>query len=333
MRFEYRRYKRRFRQPLRTAHGVWTTREGLLLRVEDASGTIGFGECAPLESFGTESLDQAMELLNTFEGNVPQPEALDTLEKKYPCLRSAFDMAFADMEADTQPAPPLPVTALLPDGFLAIEAIEKLLAVGYRHFKWKVGREPVKENAVLLQLLRILPKDADLRVDANAAFDRDITRHWLRYMEGRRIAWFEQPMAADKVTEMSLLSKEFLTPIALDESVARVEDLERICKNRWRGKLIVKPSIMGSRKRFLEIRKRYAPDLVYSTAFETSIGLQYLIDLAASDPQTPPQALGLGGENFFIEDPLCIHEFGAQMAVWGYGVQDFEPLWEHLKTS
>ena len=43
-------YRRAFRQPLRTAHGEWTTREGFLVRVEQ-DGCFGYGEVA-LPSFG-----------------------------------------------------------------------------------------------------------------------------------------------------------------------------------------------------------------------------------------------------------------------------------------
>ena len=43
-------YRRAFRQPLRTAHGEWTTR-GFLVRVEQ-DGCFGYGGVAPLPSFG-----------------------------------------------------------------------------------------------------------------------------------------------------------------------------------------------------------------------------------------------------------------------------------------
>ena len=58
-RFSHRAYRLPLRQPLRTAHGLWAEREGLIVRVEDESGRVGFGEIAPIEWFGTETLAEA----------------------------------------------------------------------------------------------------------------------------------------------------------------------------------------------------------------------------------------------------------------------------------
>ncbi|MCD8481330.1 MAG: hypothetical protein LR015_00825 [Verrucomicrobia bacterium] len=49
-------YTRRFRVPLETAYGIWSERTGVLLRLEDDAGRVGFGEAAPLDQFGGETL-------------------------------------------------------------------------------------------------------------------------------------------------------------------------------------------------------------------------------------------------------------------------------------
>lgn len=335
MRLEFRSYERRFRVPLITAHGRWDKREGLILRLEDDAGNIGYGECAPLTAFGTESLEQASERLRGISSDPDKADVdLDALENTMPCLRSAFDMALRSLQRlDFPTGGRLPAAALLPAGYAAIKELERLLEAGYRHFKWKVGRDPIKENTVFLQLMRLLPEDARLRVDANGAFDRDQARQWLRYMEGRRVECFEQPMSADSLEEMRLLSHEFDTPIALDESVRSVAEMERLCASGWKGYLVVKPAIMGALLPFLHMREKYRPRLIYSTAFETSIGLQYLIELAASDPQNPLPAVGLGGESMFERDGFCLHEFGASVGVWRYRSEDFDAIWERLPQA
>ncbi|MBM3856214.1 MAG: o-succinylbenzoate synthase, partial [Verrucomicrobia bacterium] len=55
IRLQYRRYRLPFHAPVRTAHGVWMQREGLLVRREDERGAVGYGEAAPLPDFGTET--------------------------------------------------------------------------------------------------------------------------------------------------------------------------------------------------------------------------------------------------------------------------------------
>lgn len=328
---EVRPYRRRFRRPITNHYGTWRVREGLLLRLEDGNGHFGFGECAPLPDFGTETLEAALAHLEAMGGHFCADNPTGT---NLPCLRTALDMALSQLHS-AEASPPvqnaLPVTALLPESFDAIDSLKHLLAAGYRHFKLKIGLgEPVKENALYQQLDRLLPNDATLRLDANGAFDRDQARHWLRFLEGRRLDWLEQPMPANAIEEMRLLAHEFSTPIALDESVTRLDDLETICARGWRGPLVIKPALIGSRERFIKIRATYNPRLVYSSAFETSIGLQYLLELAASDLQRPPLPLGLGGENRFGNDGLCLHSFGAQMGIWRYTANDFTALWERL---
>ena len=55
----FRRYRLPFRAPLHTAHGLWTERTGIIVRLSDPEGRSGFGEIAPLTDFGTETLVQA----------------------------------------------------------------------------------------------------------------------------------------------------------------------------------------------------------------------------------------------------------------------------------
>ena len=58
-RLEFRRYCFPFGRTVRTAHGPWAEREGLLVRLEDEAGRSGYGEVAPIPWFGTETLAEA----------------------------------------------------------------------------------------------------------------------------------------------------------------------------------------------------------------------------------------------------------------------------------
>ena len=56
---QFRRYRLPFRTPVRTAHGLWAEREGLIVRLTDAAqgaaDAVGWGEAAPIPWFGTET--------------------------------------------------------------------------------------------------------------------------------------------------------------------------------------------------------------------------------------------------------------------------------------
>ncbi|HOO92413.1 MAG TPA: hypothetical protein PKX94_03020, partial [Opitutales bacterium] len=66
---DFRPYKREFREPTFLGQAEALEREGLIVRLADtASGSVGYGEIAPLESFGTESLEDAQKRLKGFCG-------------------------------------------------------------------------------------------------------------------------------------------------------------------------------------------------------------------------------------------------------------------------
>ena len=58
LRLQFRRYRAPFRVAVRTAHGVWGEREGLIVRLENEAGAVGWGEAAPIPWFGTETVEE-----------------------------------------------------------------------------------------------------------------------------------------------------------------------------------------------------------------------------------------------------------------------------------
>ena len=63
-----RRYRLPLRSAVRTAHGVLTEREGVIVRLEDESGQSGFGEGAPVPGFGGGSVDEIESALRGLGG-------------------------------------------------------------------------------------------------------------------------------------------------------------------------------------------------------------------------------------------------------------------------
>ncbi|MGL5795420.1 MAG: o-succinylbenzoate synthase, partial [Waterburya sp.] len=59
--FKFELYQYRFKQPLRTSHGVWQVREGIIISLIDQNGKTTQGEIAPLPWFGSETIAQAVE--------------------------------------------------------------------------------------------------------------------------------------------------------------------------------------------------------------------------------------------------------------------------------
>lgn len=285
------RYRLPFRQPIRTAHGLWSEREGVLISVTDSEGRTRYGEAAPVPWFGTGSADGVETILRTL-GEWVERDVLDTLPASEPTLHFALRMAL-------MPPPPavnshLPVAALLPAGKAALQVLDQRLESGFRVFKWKVGvGDPADERSLLDDLFSRLPAGARLRLDANGAWDRREAERWLGRVAGLPVEFIEQPVPADQSDLLLGLAGDYPTTLALDESVAGAADVERWLDMGWRGVLVVKPTLLADPVATLERLSKANADIVFSSALETCVAGQAALRFAFAWPGKP-RALGFG---------------------------------------
>ena len=90
--FQFRRYRLPFRTPVRTAHGPWGERVGLLVRLTDATGRVGYGEAAPIPWFGTETVDEVEAACRELGEKVDEAR-LAAVPGRLGCLRNALTAA------------------------------------------------------------------------------------------------------------------------------------------------------------------------------------------------------------------------------------------------
>jgi O-succinylbenzoate synthase len=325
-RFEFRSYRRPFRQALQTHYGQWQYREGIILKLTDEQGRTGFGEVAPLPWFGTETQAQAV----AFCAQMPEWLSADhefAILSTLPACKFGFEVALSNLARDIHCAEleSDQYSALLPAGEAALSAWTALWAVGHRTFKWKIGIAPVAvELAWLFQLMQQLPLGAKLRLDANGGLDELAAHHWLDQCDrlGHRIEFIEQPLPPDHFSDLMKLTYRYHTPIALDESITTLDQLKAHYFRGWRGVYVVKAAIMGSPSRLKQFCADHPIDIVISSVFETDIGRQALIDLAVELEQlrehTPPRVLGLGTQQWLPND--------------GLDDPDWEALWQRLNS-
>jgi O-succinylbenzoate synthase len=313
--FAYRRYSLPFRTPVRTAHGLWTKREGVLVRLEREDGRAGFGECAPIPWFGTETVGGAAEVCAAFGARVSD-EQIEAVGAGFGCVRFALDGARFSAglhdggaaqagaahccisEASPCLPPCLPVAALLPAGRTAPGRIAALGGAGFRTFKWKVGAgDAADEMALLDDVCAALPGGARLRLDANGAWNRRVTERWLSKCVGYPVEFMEQPVAADAAGAEDLmlgLAGDYPTPLALDESVASAGDAERWLELGWPGIFVIKPALLGDAGRVIGRLPRER--VVFSSALETGVGAAAALRAAFEffSGTDKPRALGFG---------------------------------------
>ncbi len=320
-RLQFRRYALPFRAPVRTAHGVWTTREGLLVRLEDETGGVGYGEAAPVPGFGLETVDQDTTVLNEL-GEKVDDTRLASVPADLGCLRNAVRAA-----SRTQPAKNprsssgggekvrpayLAVAALLPAGKSAVAQMRHKADAGFRVFKWKVGvADAAEEMGLLDELCAELPSGAKLRLDANGAWDRRLAERWLNHCAERPVEFVEQPCFAEpaqgaagnrRVEDLLLgLAADYPTAIALDESLVGERDIERWLEAGWRGVFVVKPALLGDVPGAMARLAQARADVVFSSALETAVGAQAALWTAFGWPGDA-RALGFGVWPLFADE-------------------------------
>lgn len=338
VRFQIKPYRRQFRQPLRTAHGDWVWREGLLLRAEDADGRVGYGEVAPIPWFGSETLAEAKAFCTQLVANGRLSQQIpDRLSATQFGVDTAIaDLAhYPDLKNSAVPSPhradyrenpdhgingqddsllASAICGLLPAGDQALLTWPKLWQQGTRTFKWKIGVESLpKDLANLEALAQQIPAEGRLRLDANGGLSLAAAVQWLTVCDRLKasshtclIEFLEQPLPPSEFEAMQRLSDQFQTAIALDESVATVSQLESHYHQGWRGLFVVKPAIAGSPHHLRTVWRTHAPRLVFSSTFETPVGRRAALDLAATYaqdlPQHSPLALGFGTLGWFVDD-------------------------------
>lgn len=311
-RFQFRRYRVPFRAPVRTAHGLWTEREGVIVRVTRAEGSrglgdgradpdqsairnpesaIGYGEAAPIPWFGTETVDE-IEAAAREIGEWVEAERLAEVPARLGCLRHAIAGALpgkpenGDRKPETTEAERveyLGVAGLLPAGRAALGQIAAKAELGFRVFKWKVGVGDIADELALLDdVCAALPDKAVLRLDANGAWDRRKAERWLERCAERPVEFVEQPCwaapgegesARRKGEDVLLgLAGDFPTPLALDESLVGDGDVGRWIAAGWPGVYVVKPPLLGDVAGALAQLKKAKADVVFSSALETVVG-------------------------------------------------------------
>ena len=134
----FRSYRRPFRQPLKTAHGLWCLREGILLRLADEDGQVGWGEIAPIAEFGTESMGQAIQFCRSLPPDIT-PNLFSQIPSTLPACQFGLESAWETMTAVPDPAPSRLLSHLLPSGAIALLTWRSAWQAGIRTFKWKIG--------------------------------------------------------------------------------------------------------------------------------------------------------------------------------------------------
>jgi O-succinylbenzoate synthase len=301
-------YRLSLTRPFTWRGGEVTEREGVLLRLEDAAGRVGWGDASPLPGFSRETVDEAGDSLEAAgqslseiaTGSLPQaPAAIDALTLT-PSARYAADLALLDLAARRDGVAParllhasaadrVSVAALIdaPPERVVDEAGRRA-GEGYRAVKLKAGRlDPESDAEIARDVRRRVGADTELRVDVNRAWTPDQAATFARLAGPAHVAYVEEPLAAAYRSDLRAFASETDLPIALDETLS--EDGADLI-GPWVAAVVLKPTVLGGIAAVLRLADKAraaGTRVVLSAAFESGVGQRGVALLAAATGAQP----------------------------------------------
>lgn len=213
----------------------------LLVRVL-VEGREGIGETTPLYGYSHETVELVWRLLRGWTGELlglSTEEALLSLRSargEYPFAVTAMVTAIETalqppkLRADTEI--PLLGTVMTDHRDEPDEEIEALLREGYTTLKVKVGWDGREDAARVRHAQEIVGDRAQIRLDANQAYDLEQATYLARHVDPGNIELFEQPFGIGAWDAIARLSEVSPLPLMLDESITSEAALEKAIRSR-----------------------------------------------------------------------------------------------------
>ena len=168
------------------------------------------------------------------------------------------------------------------------KVIENLVASypGVTTYKVKVG-DNLPEDIARLARIRSLGRKVNIRIDVNGSWtvEQALTNLYAMYEEVGPFEYVEQPCAT--IEEMRELKSKIRIPltIAADEVIRKAEDPFSLDLEGAADVLMLKVQPLGGISRSVAIAEHHHIPVVVSSALESSVGIRYGLELAASLPQ------------------------------------------------
>lgn len=315
MKATYQKYILHFKRPSGTSRGVLTEKETWFVFLEK-DGKIGIGECGILRTLSIDDRPDYEEKLKWVCDNINLGEAaLWKALMEFPSIQFGIEMAFRSLEADnpyllfpsqfTSGQKNIPINGLVWMGEEAYmkEQIEDKLAQGFNCIKLKIGAIDFETELELLAYIRknFTPKQIEIRVDANGAFEANNALDKLIQLSKYQIHSIEQPIKQHQENEMALLCKNTPLPIALDEEligVLSIEDKIFLLEKIRPQYIILKPSLIGGfrgAKEWIDLAEKLNIGWWITSALESNVGLNAIAQWTFVQNNLMPQGLGTGG--------------------------------------
>lgn len=236
--------------PLSTPFGIarGTSETSACVAVElTHEGTTGYGAATPSPFYGETAASVAETLpglLETVEdvGDHHAGQRIERLLREVapdqPAARSAVTIAVADVAArelgvplyrqwglDPERAPPTTYTVGIDPPEQMAEKAAAAVKAGFGRLKIKLG---TGDDRARFDAVRAAAPEAELRVDANAAWDAGEAIDAAGWLESGGVTMLEQPVSADDIDGLRRVTEATPMAVCADESCQTAADVPRV---------------------------------------------------------------------------------------------------------
>ncbi len=271
-----------------------STREGLIVQLQDRQKQFGLGEIAPLPGFSQESLTQTKAQMISLLNN--GLENLSATKELYPSVHFALDMALQKMPLLEKVSVADSIPLLQGDNASVIKQYAALQRP--RLIKLKVARQKVDDDLLLFKELSRLNPNLRIRCDANQGWSAAQASCFFKGIDKPILDYIEEP--TDCHQHNLQLAEKYKINLALDETLQN-SDFNYQHKSSIKA-LVLKPTLIGSLTRlqyFIDIAAQRQLQVHISSSFESIIGLQQLAALAKRYQKQCSLTLGIDTLKYF----------------------------------
>jgi muconate cycloisomerase len=238
------------RQPMKMAGETITHARNIVVRIEAADGTVGWGEAASAPTMTGDTLGGLMAAVR--DHLAPRLVGRNAWDR--PALvamlraaligntgaHSAIEMALLDLAGRKAGLPLVDLIggavrrAVAPMWLLGRDTLDEDVAEatakvrgGFRFFKLKVATKALDQDIATTHALRTaLGPEITLCADANCGFSREAARHYVEATRPSKLLFLEQPLAAADLDGLGALARVSPMSIGADEGIHALHDIE-----------------------------------------------------------------------------------------------------------
>lgn len=315
MKATFKKYILNFKQASGTSRGIMNTKETYFLIIQD-NDKIGIGECGLFRGLSYDDrLDYSDKLQWVCDNIDLGVDALWNELREWPSIQFGVEQAFLSLQSNnpfvlfpsrfTESSKAIPINGLVWMGspeFMKQQIADKI-SNGFNCIKIKIGAIDFNEELKLIAEIRrdFSPEMIEIRVDANGGFYSTCALYKINQLSEFEIHSIEQPIQQYQYDSMAELCKTTLIPIALDEEligVTNLQDKENLLLKIMPQYIILKPSLVGGFKgsqEWIDIAEKLGIGWWVTSALESNIGLNAIAQWTFTLENNMPQGLGTGG--------------------------------------